>query len=566
MKLKAKIILVAIVPIIILTIFTVYVISVKSEEVVGAEITTALKGNAISFRDTIELDTVGDYMVDENGVMRKGEFDISESQSMIDNISRETGIILTVCFGDTRMVTGVKNSDGSYAVGTKLSKEVVDTVIGKGEIYEASNVNVNGIPHYAYYLPIFNEGDSKPVGVIFAGQNQAEAEAKIRSIVNLVLTVAIPISIVGVILIFLIVNSIINSLRSCVSIVTEVSKGNLTVKTRKKDLRRRDEVGEISRAIDVLLHSLTKIMGDIKEKSSVLKSASETLDTTSNETAEVVGQVEKAVADIAAGATSQAEETQRATTDVMFMGDMVGETIVETSNLHNNAEVMRKNSVIANEILEELQKISTKSSVSIEEIYNQTLTTNDSAMKIKEATNLITSIATETNLLSLNAAIEAARAGDQGRGFAVVAAQIQKLAEQSNSSAKVIEKIITTLLVDSAKAVETMEDVKKIIGQQNDNVKQTGEIFAAVMDGIDASISGVNNISEKSKKLDESRINVVDIVQNLTAIAEENAASTEETSASTAEVASIVTEVADSAKQLREIADGLESNVSIFKM
>ncbi len=152
-------------------------------------------------------------------------------------------------------------------------------------------------------------------------------------------------------------------------------------------------------------------------------------------------------------------------------------------------------------------------------IYEQTNTTNESAMKIREATTLITSIAEETNLLSLNASIEAARAGDQGRGFAVVASQIQKLAEQSNESARQIENIIDSLIEDSQKSVATMEDVKKIMESQSESVGRTNERFTQVRNGITQSLDGVNQIADKTKRLDEARVNVVDVVQNLTAIA-----------------------------------------------
>ena len=186
-------------------------------------------------------------------------------------------------------------------------------------------------------------------------------------------------------------------------------------------------------------------------------------------------------------------------------------------------------------------------------------------MKIREATNLITAIAEETNLLSLNASIEAARAGEQGRGFAVVAAQIQKLAEQSNESARQIEQIITMLIQDSNKAVETMDEVRQIMQRQSENVEKTEQIFSQVKDGIDHSIDSVNIIADKTKSLDAARVTVVDVVQNLTAIAEENAAGTEETSASTAEFSNMMGDIQGTSGELQNIANTLENNLSIFK-
>lgn len=178
----------------------------------------------------------------------------------------------------------------------------------------------------------------------------------------------------------------------------------------------------------------------------------------------------------------------------------------------------------------------------------------------------ITSIAEETNLLSLNASIEAARAGEQGRGFAVVASQIQKLAEQSDESARKIEAITDSLIADSEKAVAIMGEVKEIMMKQSGHVTKTDEMFTQVKEGIDSSIDGVNRIAEKTRQMDAARVNVVDIVQNLTAIAEENAASTEETSASVIEVAGIVNDISSNTEKMKNVANELEQNMGIFKL
>ena len=243
---------------------------------------------------------------------------------------------------------------------------------------------------------------------------------------------------------------------------------------------------------------------------------------------------------------------------------MISETNSEVEGLASNSTEMKISGDEATAILGELGAINKQTREAIDLIYDQTNVTNESAVKIREAVSLITSIAEETNLLSLNASIEAARAGEQGRGFAVVASQIQKLAEQSNESAKQIEQIINSLISDSEKAVTTMGEVKEIIAKQNKNVESTGEIFALVKGGIDTSLDSVNKITGGTKKMDEARINVVDVVQSLTAIAEENAASTEETSASVTEVSAIISEISDSTEQLKHIAEELDRNMDAF--
>ena len=193
------------------------------------------------------------------------------------------------------------------------------------------------------------------------------------------------------------------------------------------------------------------------------------------------------------------------------------------------------------------------------------MTTNESASKIREVTGLITEIAEETNLLSLNASIEAARAGDAGRGFAVVASQIQKLADQSSSSAKQIEEIVDRLISDSEQAVATMDQVKAIISKQSEDVEKTGNAFGEVSEGIKNSMSVIQSISEKVRTMDEARVNVVDTVQNLTAIAEENAASTQESSASVTSITGIAVNIEQSSGDLKQIAMDLDEDMKEFK-
>lgn len=145
-----------------------------------------------------------------------------------------------------------------------------------------------------------------------------------------------------------------------------------------------------------------------------------------------------------------------------------------------------------------------------------------------------------------------------------MASQIQKLSEQSNESARQIAEIINLLITDSERTVETMEEVKAVISKQNEFVRNTENAFADVKKGIDKSIEGVRAISGKTRELNETRIKVVDIVQDLTAIAEENAASTQETSASAAEMSSIMGSISDNAKRLSVIADELNDNITQF--
>lgn len=330
--------------------------------------------------------------------------------------------------------------------------------------------------------------------------------------------------------------------------------------------KNKGETGAIAHAVLHMKQALRSMVQQIREQSANIHQASGQLEENATATSGNVDSVETAVNEIATGATNQATETQRATEDVVMMGTMIEDTSTQVENLNSTAVEMSNASASARDALEELNHINEKAIESIEVIYQQTHTTNESALKIKDVTELIASIAEETNLLSLNASIEAARAGDAGKGFAVVASQIQKLAEQSNASTKKIDDIIHMLLTDSENAVHTMEEVREVMHQQSEKVEQTKQVFGSVNQGIDQSISGMEAISEHTRQLDHARENIVDTVQNLSAIAQENAASTEETNAVVMEIGGVMQQISGNVQGLRRIADILEKNVETFKL
>lgn len=342
----------------------------------------------------------------------------------------------------------------------------------------------------------------------------------------------------------------------------DFTESNVQIKLNK----RKDEIGQMSRSFSELREKLIEVVVTIREECDALVEASDALHIGTDNTSSAMEQVENAVMDIANGATGQATETQSASENVHYIGDMVRDASDKVTELMVSAKAVETANSNAKTILAELRDISCKSDEYIKIIAKQTDVTNESALKIGEVTKLIADIASETNLLSLNASIEAARAGEQGRGFAVVASQIQKLAEQSTDSAKRIEAIISVLLTDSEKAVVTMGQVKDILDKQAKCIQATDKAFIDIEKGVVDSIDGMHIIANKTQALDKARVNVVDVVNNLTAIAQQNAASAEETSASVTEVSSIVSDIADKTKVLNTIAEELEEKVAVFKL
>lgn len=567
MKMQSKILTFALLPLVALGLIVILVGNIRIESVVSGTIENGLRAAAVATRDTMIYAGEGDFTLDKSGNMCKGDFNITKTVAVVDEIKEATDMDITVFYGDTRYATSIIGSGGNRMVGTRAGEEVVKRVLNNGEEYFSKDVDIYGVSYYGYYIPLYNDGSDTPVGMIFSGIPQADAKAQIMSIIGLIAGIVLAMGAVAAVLLIVIVKRLVKALHKSDVALAEIAAGRIgNVSLDQTMLVRKDEVGNISRSVDQLKKELSGIISDVKTQSDELNQAAAYLHDRTRETSETISQVEKAVGEVAEGATNQAEETQNATDNVIRMGDMVEETAKEAETMHAGAQTMHTLGQVAYDTLHELNTINEEARKSIEVIYEQTYTTNQSAQKIKEATNLITSIAEETNLLSLNASIEAARAGEQGRGFAVVAAQIQKLAEQSNDSAKQIEMIISQLISDSDKSVETMNVVKDIMLKQSENVSKTDENFGQVLKGIEDSIQAINRIAVKTEEMDKARVSVVDTVQNLTAIAEENAASTEETSASITEITSAVADISAKAEQLKVIADKMDESMAIFQL
>lgn len=452
-------------------------------------------------------------------------------------------------------------------IGKSVENSVVKSLVrdlkaGKKVAANVVTYDFKGAVKYAsYYVSSTN------AYILVISADEAEVLKPIRNMAIQGIIITCIIEVLAIVIGLLYAQRVTSPIKTITGMVNRFADMDFT-KDEKEDIfsRRNDETGDMSRSIRKLREQMEKMILDIRKRSEELFAASDVLSKDSEETYGMVIQVEKAVSEIAEGATSQAGETQKATESVITIGNMVEETASEAGRLHDNTDVIKNLGSEANSTLAGLTEINRKTKEAIEIISRQTNTTNESALKIREATALITSIATETNLLSLNASIEAARAGEQGRGFAVVASQIQKLAEQSNESAKTIEHIVSALINDSEKAVHTMEEVKDVMEEQNTKVDKAGEIFEDVLRGIEVTIKGITTISDYTTKMDTARVNVVDVVQNLTAIAEENAAATEETSASATEVNNIIGNISDKAKDVRGIAENLHDTVEVFKI
>ena len=522
--------------------------------------------------------TVKNYMLDmakaygaslDEEITYNGEDKILNAETLGDMVgsAKVTGIESSYAYVVTKDGTMMYHPT-EEKIGKPVENEVVKGLVaqiqdGKVPTAAVTDYLFNGEIKYASYY--VSKTDGTPfILVISADEN--EVVAPVKSILTRAILFGLLIAIAIMVIEALLIRKSLRPVVMLEEIINRMSQLDVRQnETLDRLAKRSDEFGVMSKAIQGLQQQLDHTVVTIKGQSEKIFSSSDTMMKSATNMSETTSQVDQAVSDIAQGATSQADSTQKATDTVVRIGEMIEAATAAVAQLDTVSKQMTEAQNTASGILNDLDEINKQTTDAVDEIARQTDQTNESAAKIQEVTSLISSIAEETNLLSLNASIEAARAGEAGRGFAVVAEEIGKLEEQSNQSAKQIEDIIAQLVADSSRSVRTMETVREITSRQSEDIGKTNEAFGKITEGIAASNECVSNISNQMRDMDLARAEVVDTVESLSAIAEENAASTQESSASVTQINEIAGDIRESSGNLRDIAEVLRNNMNEFK-
>jgi len=565
MRLAFKLSLTVSIPLLLITLIGIAISAGKQNSISKNLVEREVSGIAASVREAyIEMADGADFAM-SGDTLKKGNETLSENYELIDKLKQERDVELSIFYGDTRVLTTLKDSSGKREINKKMSKEIYD-IIQRGESYFTDDLELFGVPYSGCYVPLYQPNSDKIVGSIFCGRSQAEVNAAAHStIVSMALSM-MGVFIVAIVIGMFVITRIAKHLDGAVDYLGTLSKGALNLTVKKDLVVRKDEVGDIARAIQRLVESMRDIITNITTSSQALQGFSEKFSASFDRIAESINNVNIAVDEIANGSSSQAAETMSASQKVTQMGTALDETTANVETLGSSSVKMREYNKTAAKNLDELSAISetTKSSVLL--VQNQTNQTNDSAQEIREATELITDIANQTNLLSLNASIEAARAGENGRGFAVVADEIRNLSEQSRESAERIVEIVNTLIANSNTSVTTMNEVAENIRTQNNKIEETGEMFRSLNEEIAEVTEAIEKIRKQTEALDVQKKEVLDIVDGLAAIAEQNAAGTEETSASMAEFHEIIDSCHEATEELTKLAQNLADHTERFTL
>ncbi|WP_167568933.1 methyl-accepting chemotaxis protein [Brevibacillus migulae] len=508
----------------------------------------------------IEHKYPGEWRI-KDGSLYKGETKINDNYELVDEIGQLTnGDTVTIFMGDTRVTTNVMK-EGKRAVGTQVSETVAQKVLKQGETY-LGEANVVGQIYQSAYQPI-KSGSGEIIGIWYVGASQEMIEATQKSMLNVIVPLLIGIVILTIIAVLWFTRRISRRLSLIGQALEHAGQGDFTVEIKAET---NDEIGHLTKSYEQMRKNLVNLLRHLSMTTEQVAASSEQLSASSQQNSRAAEQIAVTVQQLAQGANTQVENTEDSSQAIQELSANVGHIVENTHSVSTLAENATSNAADGNESIQKavLQMNAIHATISGLAEVIQNLGTR--SKEIGQIIETITGIAGQTNLLALNAAIEAARAGENGRGFAVVADEVRKLAEESSQSAQQINELISAIQEETYLATQAMEQGMTEVAAGIDVVGQAGDSFRTIEQSVSEVALRVQEVSAAIGLITRGTGEVVEAINDISAIAETTASGAQHVSAATDEQLASMEEIHASATTLAKMADDLQQVMSRFKV
>lgn len=482
------------------------------------------------------------------------------SYQFIDSLKSDD-IEQTLFIGDERFISSIIDEKGKRNEGTKAEPEIWEQVKA-GNDYKASGVEIQGEKYYVYYSPVYSD-DGEILGMAFSGERQSTVDNSVAgTLMNLfIISGVLLVLCVGIMIVLAF--RIRRPLMITSGYIERVADGDLSGRPECSSVI--SEVKTLINASTSLADKLGGIVTEVDEHAGILDDSMASLNALAEANSTSTNQIRQVMDDLSSTAVTLADNVQSVNAKVNEMGDNMSAINSEAVTLNDNSDKMNRAGQNVSESMTLVLTSSHTASDIIAQLIEQVNETNKAIASINEAVELISDITSQTNLLSLNASIEAARAGQAGRGFAVVASEIKQLADQSSQGADSIKNMADNILDKSNRSVILTGRMKELAEQEQTDIGNAKESFDILNRIIEENAAIAQTVMDKTKNLEALKLDIINSVSELSAISEENAASNEEVTARVTEIAESVNRISEDTQTVRKVSSDMKELMDYFK-
>lgn len=469
---------------------------------------------------------------------------------------------------DSSYVYVVKN-DGTMLyhptkekVGQPVENAVIKGVVqqlqdGKKPGTTVVEYDFNGTTKYSAYTILNNEN------ILVLTADESEALAGITTVTGVAVGIIAIVVLIAIIISFIMGRRLMRPLVKVSTIIEDVANGNIEADFSVVK-ESNDEIGLIIEKMKELTQSLGSIVGKIRNSSDTMSSNSYELNDTSSQTLAANNEISKAVEDVAEGSTGMAASISKINENLLEMSNETKDINASVDEIKNQTTAVQDSSKIMNDKIKSMQDSSHKMDEGISAISKRIETVNTTVDKVSNIVSVIEEISSETNLLSLNASIEVARAGDAGKGFAVVAQEIRVLSDNTNTELENIKQIISSLVEECRYCVQASGTIVEDNAKQKEEIKAVLDEFGSLDEQIQKTAEKADEIEELVTAMIELNDDITKSSNSLTDVSAANAAATEEMNANIEELNAMMNGVSEMAGQMNDESDGLKEALSFF--